>query len=119
MKTLLARFGTLLALGLAACTGPADAPPTDAEVQHAETLRPADAQLAAKYERSCMLCHGVRGAAPLAGHSPSWRHRLAQGRDTLLSHVRNGFNAMPAMGYCGDCSDDELRRLIDFMSQAR
>ena len=101
---------------LAGC-GPNPAPPTDADVRRAEALRPRDAQLAAKYERSCLLCHGVRSGAPLVGFAPAWKGRVAQGEGALLAHVREGFNAMPAMGLCTDCSDTELRQLIHFLIQ--
>ena len=103
---------------LAGC-GPNPAPPTDADVRRAEALRPRDAQLAAKYERSCLLCHGVRSGAPLVGFAPAWKGRAAQGEGALLAHVREGFNAMPAMGLCTDCSDTELRQLIHFLIQGQ
>jgi cytochrome c5 len=38
---------------------------------------------------------------------------------TLLKHTREGLRGMPAMGLCADCSDDELRALITFMSTPR
>lgn len=106
---------TALALALAGCNAGAPAAPTDADVRAAEARRPQDPQLAAKYERSCLLCHGVRSGAPLVGFEPAWKPRVAQGPSTLLTHVREGFNAMPAMGLCTDCSDAELRELIDFV----
>jgi cytochrome c5 len=42
---------------------------------------------------------------------------VKQGEQLLLDHVRDGFNGMPARGLCTDCSDDELRSLIRFLSQ--
>lgn len=100
---------------LAGCNAGTPAAPNDAEVRAAEVKRPQDPRLAAKYERSCLLCHGVRSGAPLVGFEPAWKPRVAQGQATLLAHVREGFNAMPAMGLCSDCSDAELRQLIDFV----
>jgi cytochrome c5 len=111
----LATGAVALALLLAGCGAGTPASPTDADVRAAEARRPQDAQLAAKYERSCLLCHGVRSGAPLVGFDPAWKPRVAQGHATLLAHVREGFNAMPAMGLCTDCSDTELRQLIDFV----
>ena len=105
------------ALLLAACQEqPAE--PTPADVLRAEQLRPTDTRLAAIYDRSCVTCHGVRSAAPLVGFEPAWHKRLAQGMDTLLTHAREGFNGMPAKGLCSDCTDDDLRALIQFMSQS-
>ncbi|MDO9235471.1 MAG: c-type cytochrome [Aquabacterium sp.] len=101
---------------LLACTEATPRAPTDAEVLQAEALRPAKPQLAAKYERSCLGCHGIRGAAPLTGFAPAWVPRLTKGPEVLLAHARDGFNGMPAKGLCSDCTDDDLRDLIQFMS---
>jgi len=114
---LLAGLSLLAALG--ACHERPPTPPTDADVLAAERLRPARADLAATYERSCMACHGVRSAAPLTGHAESWRPRLAQGMDTLLRHSREGLRGMPAMGLCPDCGEQDLSDLITFMSTPR
>lgn len=106
-----------LMLSLVAC-GPAPVvAPTDADVLAAEQLRPANRELAALYERSCVACHGVRSAAPLTGHAPSWQPRLQQGEEVLLAHTREGMGGMPAMGLCADCSDAQLQDLISFMSR--
>jgi len=101
---------------LAACHAAPPPEPTDQDVARADTLRPADTALTAKYERSCLTCHGVRSAAPLAGFGPAWIPRLAKGPDVLLTHAREGFNGMPAKGLCSDCTDEDLRGLIAFMS---
>jgi cytochrome c5 len=106
---------TALAL-LAGCHGGKPAEPSAQDLARADTLRPADTQLASLYERSCLSCHGVRSAAPLTGFAPAWAPRLAQGMDMLLTHARDGFNGMPAKGLCSDCSDTDLRGLIHFMS---
>ena len=109
---------------LAACTpGPAAprtqaAEPDSAHVALAETLVPSDAPLAAIYDRSCRACHALEGlGAPLAGDSAAWTPRLAErGMDGLLASVHSGRGSMPAMGYCADCSDEDFRALIQFMS---
>jgi cytochrome c5 len=44
---------------------------------------------------------------------------VARGRDALLASVQAGLNGMPARGLCPDCSDEELRRLIDFLVEGR
>jgi cytochrome c5 len=91
--------------------------PGAADLQRAQTARPHDAQLAERYERSCMACHAVQGSgAPLTAFAPHWNTRLAQGMDLLLQHAADGFNAMPARGQCNDCSPDDLRALTHFMS---
>lgn len=108
----------VLAAFLTACHAAPPAEPTDADLMRADTLRPTDAALAAKYERACLSCHGVRSAAPLTGFSPAWQPRLAKGADVLLAHSRDGFNGMPAKGLCSDCTDDDLHGLTAFMSGA-
>ncbi len=108
----------ILLAGLCACSG-AKQEPAAADLQWAETSRPVDARLAERYERSCMVCHARSGSgAPLAGFAPHWKPRLDQGVDRLLQHASEGFNAMPAMGQCNDCSADDLRALTLFMARS-
>ena len=70
-----------------------------------------------KYNKSCVVCHdqGVAGA-PKTGDAAAWEPRVAKGMDALLASVKNGLNAMPPMGMCFDCSDDEYMALIEYMS---
>ncbi len=91
--------------------------PGATDIARAKSLRPDDPQLAERYERSCMTCHAVRDSgAPLAGFAPQWTARLDKGMEQLVSNTRDGFNAMPARGLCNDCSHEDLRALIRFMS---
>ena len=92
--------------------------PDAAHIALAETMVPADAGLAAIYDRSCRACHALNGlGAPLTGHSAAWEMRFEQrGMDGLLTSIHSGRGTMPAMGYCPDCTDDEFRALIEFMS---
>lgn len=111
--------GLLIActLLLGACGQAADTAPSAAEIAQAASLRPADARLAAVYERSCLNCHGrLESAAPLTGLARAWEPRLAKGMPSLLASAKNGLGAMPAMGLCPDCSDAELNDLIAFMA---
>jgi cytochrome c5 len=70
-----------------------------------------------KYNKSCVVCHdqGVAGA-PKTGDAAAWEPRVAKGMDALMASVKNGLNAMPPMGMCFDCSDDEYMALIKYMS---
>ena len=111
-----------LGLALLACTEsePATGPePDPATVQRAESLVPADAKLAAIYNRSCRACHALPGLqAPLSGHAAAWKSRMRErGMPELVRAVRQGRGTMPPMGYCADCSDDDFRALITFMSR--
>lgn len=104
-----------LCLALAACGDSAEPPPA-ADVQRV----PADAALAQVYSASRKLCHAdPASGAPLTGATAAWAPRLAQGMDTLLDHSINGYKGMPPMGMCMQCSEEQFRALIEFMSAAQ
>ena len=68
------------------------------------------------YQMSCFACHGTgAAAAPKLDDQDAWAERLAKGMDAVMANVLNGVNAMPARGLCMTCSDDDLRRLVDYM----
>ncbi|WP_426201001.1 c-type cytochrome [Pseudomonas sp. TWP3-1] len=78
---------------------------------------PADPALAHIYANSCQLCHANPAAnAPLTGDRKAWEPRVQQGTDTLLDHAINGYNGMPPMGQCVECSEDQFLQLIGFMA---
>ena len=68
------------------------------------------------YNSKCLACHanGVAGA-PVVGNAGDWAPRIEQGLDTMVTHAINGFNAMPARGTCADCSDDDIRKTVEYM----
>ncbi|WP_319553420.1 cytochrome c5 family protein [uncultured Vibrio sp.] len=80
----------------------------------AEPTGPRDG--ATVYGTFCIACHasGVNGA-PKIGNADEWAPRIAQGKDVMIKHALEGFNAMPAKGTCMDCSDDEITAAIDHM----
>ncbi|MBC9252372.1 cytochrome C [Pseudomonas alcaligenes] len=105
----------LLGLGvlLAGCGGE-DSPQARAA---AAQRMPEDAALAQLYGASCKQCHANPGAgAPLTGDAEAWAPRLEKGMDTLLEHSINGFQAMPPLGLCMQCSEADFRALIGFMA---
>lgn len=68
------------------------------------------------YNASCMACHTTGAAgAPKLGDKADWSKRLASGIDTVYNHAIKGFNAMPAMGLCMTCSEDEIKATVDFI----
>ena len=73
-----------------------------------------------KYGKSCAICHdmGVAGA-PKAHDAAAWAPRLEKGTDALLASVKNGLNAMPPTGLCADCTDDEYKELITYVSSPK
>jgi cytochrome c5 len=70
------------------------------------------------YKKYCFVCHqsGVANA-PKLGDKAAWAARKAKGLDKLMQSALNGIpgTAMPAMGNCRSCSDDELSKAIDYM----
>jgi len=78
---------------------------------------PADPALAALYASTCQTCHAnPASGAPLAGDAAAWAPRLAQGVDRLLEHSINGYQGMPPMGLCMQCSEAQFLALIGYMS---
>lgn len=71
------------------------------------------------YNTKCAVCHaaGVAGA-PVFGDAAAWAPRAEKGMDGLLATAKSGLNAMPPMGTCVDCSDEELKAAIQYMLDA-
>ncbi|WP_350614862.1 cytochrome c5 family protein [Pseudomonas sp. HY7a-MNA-CIBAN-0227] len=110
------RISLLLAfIGLlTACGDESKHPPERAT---AASAMPTESALAQVYDTSCKLCHAnPASGAPLTGDDLAWRPRIAQGADTLLDHTINGYNGMPPMGLCMQCSEEQFLALISFMS---
>ena len=78
-----------------------------------------DVKLAAKYSRSCLMCHTSPDAkAPLVHDRANWQKRIAErGLDTVISHAQSGFNAMPPRGLCMDCTAEDYEAVIAWMSK--
>ena len=69
------------------------------------------------YQSHCIACHGTGAAgAPKMGDAAAWAPRIAKGVDALLASATKGLNAMPPKGLCMDCSEDELKAAIEYMT---
>lgn len=117
----------LLLIGLGACSddsgGPAVGEPgagtASSTASAAEVTAPAPltALQTQRWSRSCALCHvSGEAGAPIVGDAAAWQPRLAQGRDTLLTHTLEGLNDMPPLGYCMACEREDFIAMIDFMA---
>lgn len=103
-----------LALILSACGNSAS---PSAQAQVTAPPPPADAGLARLYDQTCRACHASsRTGAPMAGDTAAWAPRMAQGMDVLVDHTINGYNGMPPLGACMDCSEDDYVALIRYMA---
>ncbi len=69
------------------------------------------------YQAACAACHNSGAAgAPRLSDSGEWQSRVDQrGMDLLVDHAINGFNAMPAKGGCGSCSDEEIANAVQYI----
>ena len=75
-----------------------------------------------KYMASCFACHstGAAGAPKVAAgtYEEEWAERMDKGMDAVMQNVINGLNAMPAKGLCFDCTDADLRALVEYMVES-
>lgn len=78
-------------------------------------------EAATLYNQSCIACHASGAAgAPRTGDAATWKARLDEkGMDKLVANARDGINAMPPKGMCMDCTDEEFKSLIEYMSVAK
>lgn len=85
-----------------------------AEKEPAEGL-PLSAE--AIYTRYCAACHrtGLAGA-PIFRNTEQWKPRLdKKSLEELTATAVKGINAMPAKGTCNQCSEEDIRRSIEYM----
>ncbi len=73
---------------------------------------------AAAYQRSCFACHssGAAGAPKVGeGAMDEWTPRLEKGMEAVMANVIGGMGTMPPKGLCFDCTDEDLRALVEWM----
>lgn len=68
------------------------------------------------YEQVCHICHetGLAGA-PKFGDKADWAPRIAEGMDTMMKRAIQGYKAMPPKGTCTSCSDEDIKKTIEYM----
>ena len=70
------------------------------------------------YNTFCFACHATGvSQSPILGDIAAWQPRLQKGIDVLYASSINGLGLMPARGTCANCSDDELRAVVDYMAK--
>ncbi len=104
-----------------------DAANADTIIEYLSTWKSAGAAVVSDdpgekaYAKVCFACHtaGV-GGAPKLGDKEAWAPRIAKGPDMLLKHGIEGFKGdtgfMPPRGGCSDCTDEDLKNAIDFIT---
>lgn len=75
--------------------------------------------IAATYDNSCAACHDSGALNAIKkGDSAKWQQLIKQkSMPTLINSVKSGMTQMPAGGLCNSCSDDDYRKLIEYMSK--
>ena len=71
------------------------------------------------YNNSCAACHDSGALNAIKkGDSKKWQQLIQQKTmPTLIKSVKNGMTQMPAGGLCDHCSDEDYRKLIEYMSK--
>ena len=71
------------------------------------------------YAESCAACHDSGALNAIKkGDTDKWQQLIKQkGMPALISSVKNGMIQMPAGGLCEKCSNDDYRKLIEYMSK--
>ena len=66
--------------------------------------------------QACAVCHGSGVLnAPKLGDKAGWEPRLAKGVEQLYANAINGMGTMPPKGGRLDFSDEDIRRVVDYM----
>ena len=69
------------------------------------------------YTNVCSARHGTGAlGAPKFGNKQDWAPRIAKGLPTLYQHALNGFNKMPPHGTCSNCSEQEIKNAVNYMT---
>ena len=91
--------------------------PSMADTASPLLLAAQDFDAAQTYQQNCFACHGTGAAhAPVVGDTVEWEIRLEKGLDALVQNAINGLNGiMPPRGLCVNCSDQELRAIVQYM----
>jgi len=76
-----------------------------------------NAHEATLYRHSCSTCHeDPATGAPQTHDTEIWAPRIAKGDEQLLASIVDGFNGMPPLGQCIECTAEEFILLTHFMA---
>ena len=79
----------------------------------------AEAKSAEELYTACAACHdaGVLNA-PKLGDKAGWNQRISKGADALYASAINGIGTMPPKGGRADISDDDIKKVVDYMLES-
>lgn len=70
------------------------------------------------YNQACAACHDTGAAgAPRTGDLDDWSARFDKGMDQMVQSTVDGLGAMPPMGGCSDCDEEDLERAIEHIME--
>lgn len=93
---------------------------SEASISHTNNAaEPAGLSLEQLYNQACAACHmsGVLNA-PKLGDKAGWESRIEKGVDQLYASAINGIGVMPPKGGRIDFSDDDIKKIVDYMLQS-
>ena len=95
---------------------PANASEGDGDAATVAANDSSAAKSAEELYTACAACHdaGVLNA-PKVADKASWGARLSKSTDELYASAINGIGAMPAKGGRADYSDDDIKKVVDYM----
>lgn len=77
-----------------------------------------EANLLDTYKRTCANCHELAATgAPQTGDIPTWQEVFDKPFEQILDRAINGYEGMPPLGQCFECSQEDLSTLIHYMSR--
>ncbi|MXY14490.1 MAG: cytochrome c5 family protein [Proteobacteria bacterium] len=88
----------------------------DAEKTEPVLVAAAEEKPVEEIYQACAVCHGSGVLnAPKLGDKAGWEPRLAKGVEQLYANAINGMGTMPPKGGRLDFSDEDIRRVVDYM----
>lgn len=68
------------------------------------------------YRQYCHICHGTGMAdVPQIGNQAQWEARIEKGIESLYEGAVKGHAAMPPMGLCDSCTDQDVMDAVDYL----
>jgi cytochrome c5 len=100
-----------------AAAGEAASAPVQAATTEQATAAVAEIDGESLYTTACSACHSTGAAGAPKPGSPEMALRVEKGEDALVQSALNGLNAMPPKGGRPDLSDEQIRAIVQYMTQ--
>lgn len=81
-----------------------------------KVVKAAKFDVQAKYKTVCAACHATGAAgAPKVGDKDAWAKFLREDIEVVYYKAIHGNKGMPPRGTCSQCTDDQIKKLVDYM----